>query len=322
MQEYTTNNAGAVRRNAERATHRAQGETTDADEVLPPLPTLEADYDPFTPEQRETITAYTERSLSSLQQSSTCNHNNASGFETWGRLHLTYDQGEKEQQLNVLAAIISESPETYVEQRITITRRIYSTVSELERRDLQLRIYSTDRNRTSMKMALLMQHIQGDIRSHLLQTEDLARPNFEDAAKKVEEYYRNVYADNNNGGVNGMKGIKSTTKVKERRRKAKESTTTTTQAKEKNIRVTTRSIRKGSQKESTHHDPTTSKEKAKATKATHATTIDPKGATATMAEDEAKEKDQMANHPTTTFRRFRHYHHKTKAKVQHNQRNG
>eukprot|EP00971_Amphidinium_carterae_P110441 2187902-Amphidinium_carterae.3 len=56
----------------------------------------------------------------------------------------------------------------------------------------------------SMKMALLMQHIQGDIRSHLLLTENLATPNFEDAAK-VEEYYRNVYADNNNGGVNGMK---------------------------------------------------------------------------------------------------------------------
>eukprot|EP00971_Amphidinium_carterae_P126051 2497296-Amphidinium_carterae.3 len=55
-------------------------------------------------------------------------------------------------------------------------------------------------------MALLMQHIQGDIRSHLLLTENLATPNFEDSAKKVEECYRNVYADNNNGGVNGMKG--------------------------------------------------------------------------------------------------------------------
>eukprot|EP00971_Amphidinium_carterae_P331056 6464423-Amphidinium_carterae.1 len=52
----------------------------------------------------------------------------------------------------------------------------------------------------SIKMALLM-HIQGDIRSHLLK-ENL----FEDAAKKVEEYHRNVYVDNNFGGVNGMKG--------------------------------------------------------------------------------------------------------------------
>eukprot|EP00971_Amphidinium_carterae_P023112 456056-Amphidinium_carterae.1 len=40
----------------------------------------------------------------------------------------------------------------------------------------------------SMKMALLMQHIQpmiqGDIRSHLLLTENLAKPNFEDATRK------------------------------------------------------------------------------------------------------------------------------------------
>eukprot|EP00971_Amphidinium_carterae_P042604 837694-Amphidinium_carterae.2 len=54
---------------------------------------------------------------------------------------------------------------------------------------------------TSMKMALLMQYIQGDIRSRLLLTQNLATANFDDAAAKVEDYYRNVYIDNNNGGI-------------------------------------------------------------------------------------------------------------------------
>eukprot|EP00971_Amphidinium_carterae_P108822 2154822-Amphidinium_carterae.1 len=35
-----------------------------------------------------------------------CNHNNLSGFETWQRLHITYDQGEKAQQLNMLSRIM------------------------------------------------------------------------------------------------------------------------------------------------------------------------------------------------------------------------
>eukprot|EP00971_Amphidinium_carterae_P046713 920537-Amphidinium_carterae.1 len=52
-------------------------------------------------------------------------------------------------------------------------------------------------------MALLMQH---NIRSHLLLAENLAKPNFEDSAKKVEEYHRNVYVDNNFGGVTGVYG--------------------------------------------------------------------------------------------------------------------
>eukprot|EP00971_Amphidinium_carterae_P242620 4817293-Amphidinium_carterae.1 len=35
-----------------------------------------------------------------------CNHNNSSGFETWRRLHMTYDQGEKAQQLGTLSRIM------------------------------------------------------------------------------------------------------------------------------------------------------------------------------------------------------------------------
>eukprot|EP00971_Amphidinium_carterae_P097616 1931781-Amphidinium_carterae.1 len=35
-----------------------------------------------------------------------CNHNNASGFGTWRRLHITHDQGEKAQHLAQLARIM------------------------------------------------------------------------------------------------------------------------------------------------------------------------------------------------------------------------
>eukprot|EP00971_Amphidinium_carterae_P072338 1430943-Amphidinium_carterae.1 len=60
MQAYTTRKKGAIRRNADRAQHQTRGEDTDADEVPPPVPTLPDDYDPFTPEQQDTVTAYTE----------------------------------------------------------------------------------------------------------------------------------------------------------------------------------------------------------------------------------------------------------------------
>eukprot|EP00971_Amphidinium_carterae_P088283 1746423-Amphidinium_carterae.1 len=48
---------------------------------------------------------------------------------------------------------------------------------------------------TSMKMALLMQSIQGDIRSHLL----LNTWTWRNAAsnQQLRRYYRNVYVDNN-----------------------------------------------------------------------------------------------------------------------------
>eukprot|EP00971_Amphidinium_carterae_P313321 6226820-Amphidinium_carterae.1 len=218
LQEHTAANAGAVRRNADRAGHRAGGETTDADEVLPPVPTLPDDYDPFTPDQREIITANTEafhHCSRALQYTLTkvtkgephrfvlqCNHNNSSGFETWRRMHTIYDQGEKAQQLNLLSRImkptwnqVSQAPGKLIRQFQNWRDKIFNYESTV----------STE-IAPSVKMALVMQHIQGDIRSHLLLTENLATPNFEDAAKKVEEYYRNVYSDNNNGGVNGMKG--------------------------------------------------------------------------------------------------------------------
>eukprot|EP00971_Amphidinium_carterae_P067191 1330143-Amphidinium_carterae.1 len=49
---------------------------------------------------------------------------------------------------------------------------------------------------STMKMTLLINNIQGDIKSYLLLNVNLAKADFEDAATKVEDYYRNVYIDN------------------------------------------------------------------------------------------------------------------------------
>eukprot|EP00971_Amphidinium_carterae_P126050 2497296-Amphidinium_carterae.2 len=139
MQDYTTSNAGAVRKNASQAAHRLQGNTVEADEVLPPVPTLPDDYDPFIPEERESINAHTEafhhysRALQYTLRKVTkrephlfvlqCNHNNASGLETWRRMHTIYDRGAKAQQLNVLSRImkptwnnVSQAPGKFIRQ--------------------------------------------------------------------------------------------------------------------------------------------------------------------------------------------------------------
>eukprot|EP00971_Amphidinium_carterae_P034774 684572-Amphidinium_carterae.1 len=102
-------------------------------------------------------------------------------------MHVTYDQGEKAQQLNLLSRImkptwnnVSQAPGEFIRQFQYWRDEIYNYENKV----------STE-IAPSMRMAVLMQHIQGDIRSHLLLTENLATPNYEDAAKKVEEYYRN-----------------------------------------------------------------------------------------------------------------------------------
>eukprot|EP00971_Amphidinium_carterae_P076685 1514670-Amphidinium_carterae.1 len=61
-----------------------------------------------------------------------------------------------------------------MEQRDTGARRISTTVSELERRDLQLRVNSKIRNCTIDEDGTTYATHTGDIRSHPLLTEDLA----------------------------------------------------------------------------------------------------------------------------------------------------
>eukprot|EP00971_Amphidinium_carterae_P008437 166491-Amphidinium_carterae.1 len=147
-----------IKRNAERQQRRAAGIEAEPDELIPQAPTVPDDFEPFTPEQREAIAEYTEafnHYSRALQYTLTkvtkgypyrfvvqCNYNNSSGFETWRRLHITYDHGEKTQQLGHTITY----HKTELEQHNTITKRVRSTLPELARRGLQLRDYSADRD--------------------------------------------------------------------------------------------------------------------------------------------------------------------------------
>eukprot|EP00971_Amphidinium_carterae_P272742 5413187-Amphidinium_carterae.1 len=50
-------------------------------------------------------------------------------------------------------------------------------------------------------MTLLIQHIKGDIRSHMLMTYNMPTADFDDSCTKIEEYCRNVYIDNSSGQI-------------------------------------------------------------------------------------------------------------------------
>eukprot|EP00971_Amphidinium_carterae_P348727 6490644-Amphidinium_carterae.2 len=118
-----------------------------------------------------------------------CNHNNASGFETWRRLRMTYDQGEKAQQLGTLSRIMKAT---------------WNNVQQQQQPGDFIKIFQNWRDEIynyensvseTMKMALLMQYIQGDIKPHPFLNVNSAKADFDDAATKIENYYRNVYID-------------------------------------------------------------------------------------------------------------------------------
>eukprot|EP00971_Amphidinium_carterae_P020064 395380-Amphidinium_carterae.1 len=145
-----------------------------------------------------------------------CNQNNASGFETWRRLHVTYDQGEKAQQLQTLSRVLKPTWNNTTQQPSQFMRQFQNWRDE---------IYN-NKNSTnsdipqSMKMAMLLQNIQGDTKSHLLLTTNMSTPDFHGAATTVEDYYR---IDNNySAGTHGVKGKYHKGKGKN---KTKESTT-------------------------------------------------------------------------------------------------
>eukprot|EP00971_Amphidinium_carterae_P075279 1487934-Amphidinium_carterae.1 len=104
LREHTRDTGPIVRRNAENARRRRDGEDgVPADEAVPPIPELPKNFKPFTEEQQKHIDEFTEafnhysRVLQYILTKVTkgepykfvvqCNHNNASGFETWRRLH-------------------------------------------------------------------------------------------------------------------------------------------------------------------------------------------------------------------------------------------
>eukprot|EP00971_Amphidinium_carterae_P017864 352049-Amphidinium_carterae.1 len=90
-----------------------------------------------------------------------------------------------------------------MEQQYAESYRVHQDVSELERRDLQLRAVSY-RTTIEYEDDVAYPEHQGDIKSWLLMNTNLATDEFDNSANKVEEYYRNVYIDNNGGQVAGV----------------------------------------------------------------------------------------------------------------------
>eukprot|EP00971_Amphidinium_carterae_P116828 2313869-Amphidinium_carterae.2 len=108
---------------------------------------------------------------------------------------MTYDQGEKAQQLGTLARIMRPTWNNLQQPPTEFIKNLQSWRDEIFNYE-----NSVSEIASAMKMALLMQHIQGVIKSHLLLNVNLAAADFDDAATKVEDYYSTVYIDNNNPG--------------------------------------------------------------------------------------------------------------------------
>eukprot|EP00971_Amphidinium_carterae_P241548 4796186-Amphidinium_carterae.1 len=123
LRAHSTRAEPIMRRNQEKAKRRSEGEEgVPADEVVPPHLELPDTFKAFTDEQQQKIDEFTEafhHYSRALQYTLTkvtkgepyrfvvqCNHNSSSGFETWRRLHTTYDQGEKAQHLATLSRIM------------------------------------------------------------------------------------------------------------------------------------------------------------------------------------------------------------------------
>eukprot|EP00971_Amphidinium_carterae_P216571 4299131-Amphidinium_carterae.1 len=105
IREHTRDVAPILRRNAGNARRRKDDgpDGVPADEAVPPVPELPKTFKPFTEDQQKHIDEFTKafnhysRVLQNILTKVTkgepykfvvqCNHNNASGFETWRRLH-------------------------------------------------------------------------------------------------------------------------------------------------------------------------------------------------------------------------------------------
>eukprot|EP00971_Amphidinium_carterae_P243000 4824906-Amphidinium_carterae.1 len=185
-----------------------------------------------------------------------------------------------------LTQYTSTNHETDLEQSNTTTKRVHPTISELARRDLQLRDNSADGDSYIDENGIT--HAVHSGRHQITSTT-----------------YRELVDNNNAGGIHGLKGKWYKGKVKDKKGKGDYN-----QQKGKGYPSDYQPYHNGKGKLGKYGSrPYNSK--GKATKVT-TTTIDPKDATIT-AEEKAKGKDQKGNHPTTTFH---HHHHRTKEKDQ------
>eukprot|EP00971_Amphidinium_carterae_P133705 2648478-Amphidinium_carterae.1 len=109
-----------------------------------------------------------------------------------------------------------------------------------------------------MKLLMLVNQIQGNIRSHLLLNTDMTNLDFSNAAKVVENYYWNVYIDKEfSARTKGLKG-----KYRKGKDKGKDKTNTQISKVEKAEALHHTAVRT-KENPNTVHDPTTLKEKGK-----------------------------------------------------------
>eukprot|EP00971_Amphidinium_carterae_P196397 3897010-Amphidinium_carterae.1 len=66
----------------------------------------------------------------------------------------------------------------------------------MERRNLPIRKTFGNALDDSVEMTVLVNKLEGLVQSHLLLNIDMTKPDFDKAAKVVEDYYRNVYIEN------------------------------------------------------------------------------------------------------------------------------
>eukprot|EP00971_Amphidinium_carterae_P245758 4880759-Amphidinium_carterae.1 len=116
---------------------KIKNEPTSDEEILPQVPELRDDEEPFSENERKLNSDhkdgfhYYSRLLQYMLNKATkgeprrfalqCNRNNSSGFETWRQLeHLTHDQGERAHQLHTLNRVMKPN-------RVSASKRVHTT---------------------------------------------------------------------------------------------------------------------------------------------------------------------------------------------------
>eukprot|EP00971_Amphidinium_carterae_P026371 520330-Amphidinium_carterae.1 len=121
----------------------------------------------------------------------TTNRINASGFETWRQLHVTYHQVQKAQQLQSLHRIMYPTWNNVTQQTNLYD---YSICGEMRPSTTVSSTQTTLNN--AIKTSMLINRPPREVRAHLLLNSDLNNPDFDKSAKIVKGYYRNVYIGN------------------------------------------------------------------------------------------------------------------------------
>eukprot|EP00971_Amphidinium_carterae_P147633 2926253-Amphidinium_carterae.1 len=293
-----------------------------------------SNFEAFTPEQQDTVTKYTDAFHCSraLQYTLTkvtkgdpykfvvqCNHNNSSGFETWRRLHITYDQGDKAQQLSTLSRIMkptwnnnTQQPSEFIRQFQNWRDEIFNYESNGETRSSTTSLqFQTSQELSRWRYYYRTCRVKLDHTYHspsTWQTPTLRRR----LLRSIEEYYRNVYLDNNYS--TGVNYFTEGGKYGKRRDKGKKGNGDYSQPKGKGYTNDYSSYSKSRGKGGKYGSrPYNVKGRGKGYKGynNYSSYGRPKGSyggyyivTTTTTVAKAKEKDQKANHHTQMYHNF------------------